>query len=89
MNIFYSVNNITYDYFEKWNSEELSSYFDFLDLHYRIIKFRGEKKSKLLKKYSDSLDQSNLNKKIDAAVKRKFKNELNIIFNESINVFTS
>ncbi len=80
------LNSTTNDYLESWLDEELILYFDFLDVHYRIIFFRQKKRLELLKKFPN-LKSYEITKKIDKLQKKEFGNQLTLICERKVNSF--
>ena len=78
--------NITNDYIERWLDEEVNLYFNFLEIHYEIIKFRQNKKIELINK-NPNLKSSQIRKKINKLQNKKFGNQLTLICKRKFNSF--
>jgi hypothetical protein len=64
--------NISDDYINRWLSEDLTFYFEFLEFRFEKFEYRMNKRISIMRK-NPSIKIEDLNKKIESSVNRKFK----------------
>lgn len=79
--------NISHNYEHRWLDDELKFYFEFLEIHYKLLEFRRVKKIELKSKFH-KLSNIELNEKLNEMENRKFSKKFDELIKSRYNSFT-